>query len=172
MQHAWKLYQIINIFFVYIPLCQVLCNLKERPEIYPKTAVPSTHWPIKQTVHIRDLTIQTRVVSAIHSNGCSMFIRKPICSVHMANFLYDLRFLGPWMYGYATVSYNQILDRLKFWPAHTAVTTAKSVLGKQRWTDLSQAIMNSWYRRRLIFFDFSLTVKEAPHECVIRTGQP
>ena len=22
-----------------------------------------------------------------------------------------------------------------------------------------------------IFFDFSLTVKEAPHECVIRTGQ-
>ena len=28
------------------------------------------------------------------------------------------------MYGYATVSYNQILDHLKFWPAHTAVTTA------------------------------------------------
>ena len=24
----------------------------------------------------------------------------------------------------------------------------------------------------LIFFDFSLTVKAAPHECVIRTGQP
>ena len=23
-----------------------------------------------------------------------------------------------------------------------------------------------------IFFDFSLTVKAAPHECVIRTGQP
>ena len=27
------------------------------------------------------------------------------------------------MYGYATVSYNHILDHLKFWPAHTAVTT-------------------------------------------------
>ena len=25
---------------------------------------------------------------------------------------------------------------------------------------------------RIIFFDFSLTVKVAPHECVIRTGQP
>ena len=24
----------------------------------------------------------------------------------------------------------------------------------------------------LIFFDFSLTVKEVPHECVIRTSQP
>ena len=23
-----------------------------------------------------------------------------------------------------------------------------------------------------IFFDFSLTAKAAPHECVIRTGQP
>ena len=23
-----------------------------------------------------------------------------------------------------------------------------------------------------LFFDFSLTVKAAPHECVIRTGQP
>ena len=24
----------------------------------------------------------------------------------------------------------------------------------------------------VIFFDFSLTVKAAPHKCVIRTGQP
>ena len=24
----------------------------------------------------------------------------------------------------------------------------------------------------LVFFDFSLTVKAAPHECVIRTSQP
>ena len=24
----------------------------------------------------------------------------------------------------------------------------------------------------MVFFDFSLTVKAAPHECVIRTGQP
>ena len=28
-----------------------------------------------------------------------------------------------------------------------------------------------WYIISL-FFDFSLTVKAAPHECVIRTGQP
>ena len=27
------------------------------------------------------------------------------------------------MYGYATFSYNQILDHLKFCPAHTVVTT-------------------------------------------------
>ena len=25
---------------------------------------------------------------------------------------------------------------------------------------------------KLVFFDFSLTVKAAPHECLIRTGQP
>ena len=42
----------------------------------------------------------------------------------MTNFLYDLGLLGNWMYGYATLSYNQILDHLKFWPPHTAVTTA------------------------------------------------
>ena len=41
----------------------------------------------------------------------------------MATFLYDLGFLGPWMYGYATVSYTQILDHLKFWPAHSDLTT-------------------------------------------------
>ena len=28
------------------------------------------------------------------------------------------------MYGYATASFNQILDHLKFWSAHTAVKTA------------------------------------------------
>ena len=43
------------------------------------------------------------------------------------------------MYGYAAVSYNQILDHLKFWPAHTAVTTVvlkvKKILGNLRWTD-------------------------------------
>ena len=42
----------------------------------------------------------------------------------MANFLYDMGFLGPWMDGYATGSYNQILDHLKFWQAHSAETTA------------------------------------------------
>ena len=68
-----------------------------------------------------------------------MFICKAICSDDMANFLYDLSFLDPWIYGYATVSFNQILDHLKFWPAPTAVTTAvlkvNFVLGKRRWTD-------------------------------------
>ena len=46
-----------NIFFVYTPLYQALCNFNERPENDPKTAIPSMHWPIKQTVHIRDLTV-------------------------------------------------------------------------------------------------------------------
>ena len=113
-----------NTFLVYTPLWQVLCNLKERPEIYPETAIPSMHWPIKQTVHIRYLTIQTRAGSALRFHGCSMFIRKPICPVNMANFLYDLGFLGPWIYGYATVSNNQILDHSRFWQAHSAVTAA------------------------------------------------
>ena len=33
-----------------------------------------------------------------HSNsfyGCSMFISKPICPVHMSNYLYDMLYLGP-----------------------------------------------------------------------------
>ena len=126
-----------NIFFVCTLLWHVLCNLKERLEIYPKTVMPSMHWPIKQTVHVRDVKILTSAVSAFRLYGCSMIIRKPICSEDMANFLYDLGFLGPWMYGYATVSYYQILDHLKFWPALTAVTTAvlkvKIVLNKRRW---------------------------------------
>ena len=49
-----------------------------------------------------------------------MFINKPICSEDMANFRYDLSFLGPWIYGYATVSYNKMLDYMQFWPAFTA----------------------------------------------------
>ena len=28
------------------------------------------------------------------------------------------------------------------------------------------------WKRAFVLFDFSLTVKAAPHECVIRTGQP
>ena len=68
-----------------------------------------------------------------------MVIRNPICSEDISNFLYDFGFLGPWMYGNATVSFNQILDHLKFRPALTVVTTAvlkvKIVLDKQRWTD-------------------------------------
>ena len=119
-----------NIFIIYTQLWPALCNSKEQPKIYPETAMLS----IKQTVHIRDLTIQLSAVSAIRFHGCSMFIRKPICHVHIANLLYDLGFQGPWMYGYATVSYKRILDHLTFWPAHTVVTTAvykeKFVWGK------------------------------------------
>ena len=113
-----------NASFVYTPLWQVLCNLKEWPKIHPKTAIPSKYWPIKQPVHMRDLTIETWTVSAINFHGCSLFISKPICPVDMANFLYDLGYLDHWMHGYAIVSYNQILDHMKCWPAHSAVATA------------------------------------------------
>ena len=114
-----------NIFFVYTLLWHVLCDLKEQPEIYPKTAMPSMHWPIKQTVHVRDATVLTSVVSAFCFYGCSMIIPRPICPEDMANFLYILGFLGLCMYGYTTVSYNQILNLLKFWPTLTAVATAE-----------------------------------------------
>ena len=76
--------------------------------------MPSMHRTIKQTVHVRDATILTSAVSTFRFYGCSMIICKPICSEDMAKFLYDLSFLGPSMYGYATVSYDQILDHLKF----------------------------------------------------------
>ena len=33
-----------NIFFVFTQLWKVLCILKEWPEIYPETAMPSMHW--------------------------------------------------------------------------------------------------------------------------------
>ena len=49
----------------------------------------------------------------------------------MVKFLYDLVFLGPKMYGYATASYNQILDHLKFWPTHTAVKTIALKIKKE-----------------------------------------
>ena len=68
-----------------------------------------------------------------------MIIPKPICPEDMANFLYVLGFLGLCMYGYTAVSYNQILNLLKFWPTLTAVATAelkvKNGLDKRRWTD-------------------------------------
>ena len=80
-----------------------------------------------------------------------MFIRKSIYPVHMANFLFDLGFLGAYLYGYATVSYNQIFDSLKFSPTHSdiaiAVLKVKKNLGK---LILTEAIINSRYRRRLI----------------------
>ena len=65
-----------------------------------------------------------------------MIISKAVCSGDMTNFLYDLGFLGLLMYGYATVSYNQNLNHLKFWPTLTAVATAalkvKNVLDKRK----------------------------------------
>ena len=39
--------------------------------------------------------------------------------------------------------------------------------GTKNFEDLLLRIQNN-----LVFFDFSLTVKAAPHECEIRTGQP
>ena len=60
-----------------------------------------------------------------------MFIQKSICPVNMVKFLYDLEFLDPQMYGYATSSYNQILDHLKFWLAHTAAKNS-CFKGKKR----------------------------------------
>ena len=52
----------------------------------------------------------------------------------MANFQYDLGCLGPFMYGYATVTYNLNLGHLKLLTALAAVTKpvfkVKLVLGK------------------------------------------
>ena len=95
------------------------------------------YWPIKQSVPIRNLTIKTRAVSAFRFYGCSMFICKPIFpDVYIWR---TLGFLGPWLYGFATVSYNQIWDHMKFWQAHPAISTAvlqvKNILAKPRWTD-------------------------------------
>ena len=152
MQLGWKLYQII-MYSLSITAWQVLCNLKERPEIYPKTVIPSIHWPIKQTVHIRDLIIQTIAVSAIRCHGCSIFILKPTCPVQMANFLYDLGFLGPLMYGYATVSYNQFLTTWSFDRPNchnNSCIKGKKMRRTQVNLLLSEVIMNSQYCRRLI----------------------
>ena len=64
-----------NIFFVSTPLWHVLCNLKEQPEIYPKTAIPSMHSPIKQTVHILDTSQFRQEQSLQFLFGCSMLSR-------------------------------------------------------------------------------------------------
>ena len=32
-----------SIVFVFTPLLQVICNLKEQPDIYPKKSIPSLH---------------------------------------------------------------------------------------------------------------------------------
>ena len=84
-----------NMFFAHTPLWQVLSSLKEWPKNDPKTAIPSMHWPIRHTVHIRALTIEARAVAAIHIYGCVMFIQKSIFPLCMVKFLYDLGFLGP-----------------------------------------------------------------------------
>ena len=112
-----------NILFVYTLLWHVVCNLKERLDIYPKTAM-----------HLNALTYQVDYACLRHHNldKSSLSISFLwLLSVHsLANmfwrygqFLYDLSFLGPLMYGYATVSYNLTFDNLKFWPALTAITT-------------------------------------------------
>ena len=68
MLHAWKLYQNNNIFFVYTPLWQDLCNFKERPEIYPQTAI---QW--------RSLAIFPFSQVSCESNACK------ICAFTFAN---------------------------------------------------------------------------------------
>ena len=39
-------------------------------------------------------------------------------------------------------------------------------------TGPGQPFIHIFFLNIFVFFDFSLTVKAAPHECVIRTGQP
>ena len=48
------------------------------------------------------------------------------------------------------------------------VATTKIQKKNHRFERTSPNLLNA----KCIFFDFSLTVKAAPHECVIRTGQP
>ena len=152
MQLGWKLYQIIK-YSLSITSWKVLCNLKEQLEIYPETVIPTMHWPIKQTVHIIDLIIQIIAVSAIHFHGCSIFIHKPTCPVHLVNFLHDMDFLGPWMYGYATVSYNQILTTWDLTGpnchSNSCIKGKKMSQSQMNWL-LSEAIMNGQYCRSLI----------------------
>ena len=40
------------------------------------------------------------------------------------------------------------------------------------WHEIDSAVQKTYTNILRIFFDFSLTVKAAPHECVFRTGQP
>ena len=45
----------------------------------------------------------------------------------------------------------------------------------KEYCDMLTVLVQLWsdeYDTYCILFDFSLTVKAAPHECVIRTGQP
>ena len=113
MQHAWKLHQMI-IYFLSIHRSDKLSNLKEQPENIPQNSHTLNALTYQaDCAHKRPHNLD----KSSHSNsfyGCAMFIQESICPVYMVKFLYDLGFLGPWMYGYATVSYIQILNHLKF----------------------------------------------------------
>ena len=97
-----------NIFFVYTLLWHVSCNIKERPEIYPKTVMPSMHWPINQTVHVRGATLLTSAVSAFRFYGCSMIIRNPNMFWRYGELSIWFGFSRPLNDRLATVGYNQI----------------------------------------------------------------
>ena len=59
---------------------------------------------------------------------------------------------------------NPIITRpecLTFFPQYIIMDVETAVLLETRYAQPG-----------LIFFDFSLTIKAVPHECVIRTGQP
>ena len=143
MQHAWQLYQIIIYYF----------TIHRSDKFYVTwRSDRKTTW----NSHIlNELSYQANCAyKMLHSSDkislSLIFIRKPICSAHMANFLYELGFLGPRMYGYATVSYSQMFDPLKFWPAHTVETTDVLELKQFLNWPLSETIINSRYHRRVI----------------------
>ena len=53
----------------------------------------------------------------------------------------------------------------------TSIGVHKNIIYQHIWMNkyIPVSPLNAF---RVIFFDFSLTVKAAPHECIIRTGQP
>ena len=124
MQHAWKLYRMI-IYSLSIH-CYDMFYVTWRGD---RKSIPKQSCPQCTDLLSRLRMLETPQFWQVPSQhfvfyGCSMIIPKPICFEDMANFLYDLGFLGLWMHGYATVSYNQILNHLRLWPTLTAVGTA------------------------------------------------
>ena len=69
---------------------------------------------------------------------------------------------------------NMVLVFIWYWMTssliHVALLTIKAQSTTAADGKLSDIFPN--FRKNMVFFDFSLTVKAAPHECVIRTGQP
>ena len=120
MQHGWKLYQII-IYSLSIHR-SVLCNLRKRNLPWNSHTLNAQTYQADRAYYRRHHLDKSSLSNSFF--GCSMCIYKSIYTVHMANFLYEPGSLGPSMYGYATVSYDQIWEHLKFWQAHTTVTTA------------------------------------------------